>query len=756
MFSEKAAMFLSGIKCKPMVVYFYIGLIVTYDLAAPVLAWKQTWTPNSVVGNEELVDIPRFQGEENDTDYFKILLQEGDHMLVGAKNKMYNISLVTLQEDVDRTLTWVPRKLDTETCMKKDNSQDKCQNYIQVLGKNNGTYYVCGTNAFEPKCRMYRYQEANYPVTDPGYEPVKELSGIGRCPYDPDHNSTAVFSEGKLYSGTVADLQAKDPLIMESEQRIRTEQHDSNMLSEPNFVNSVEIDDKIYFFLRETAVETIKCRKATFSRVARVCKRDLGGKFDNNWTSFFKARLVCSITGEQPFHFDEIASTTNISYGNYMPTNSPSNRSRMFYAVFNTPENSIWGSAVCAYTYNDVVKAFQGPFKGQQTAHHKWKQISVDKTPEPHPSACPDDSKRLPDKTIGFIRSYPLMDSPVEPTGGAPVLMLTNQQSRFTAIAVDWQHFGADRIFYDIIFVGMADGRVLKAINRGSEGNIESVVIEDIQVLAKDEPVKELKIFYKSGEGKLIVTSKKNIVSIPLHRCEKQKKCGDCIALQDPYCAWQSDGSCRAMSTGVHNIQDCPDGGKRTEKVTTTTTTPEPTKSCPTCKCDCKENNTDIILGVNSQEAGTSQDTIHEEVESLEVSVQLPNSQPCAPKYIPVRSEDQIYTASTLAIASVVSIVVALLVGFLIGYRVSLCRNHTRNTEEMISYEQNFGSLRKRSNRNSMSESHNFYTDPTFHDKLKIQKNILISNNIPQKSPNLPNGSIESKTVTPQQAKTYI
>ena len=86
---------------------------------------------------------------------------------------------------------------------------------------------------------------------------------------------------------------------------------------------------------------------------------------------------------------------------------------------------------------------------------------------------------------------------------------------------------------YDICFFCLcplsffsADGRVLKAINRGFEGNIESVVIEDMQVLAKDEPVKELKIFYKSGEGKLIVVSKKNIVSIPLHRCEKQITCG--------------------------------------------------------------------------------------------------------------------------------------------------------------------------------------------------------------------------------------
>ena len=121
-------------------------------------------------------------------------------------------------------------------------------------------------------------------------------------------------------------------------------------------------------------------------------------------------------------------STTNLSHGNYMPTRIPSNRTRMFYGVFNTPENSIWGSAVCAYTYNDVVKAFQGRLKGQQTADHHWKPISKDKMPDIHPSSCPDDSTRLPDKVVDLVRSYPLMDSSINPVGGAPVLMLTNQQ----------------------------------------------------------------------------------------------------------------------------------------------------------------------------------------------------------------------------------------------------------------------------------------------------------------------------------------
>ena len=34
-------------------------------------------------------------------------------------------------------------------------------------------------------------------------------------------------------------------------------------ITDPNFVNAMEIDDKIYFFLRETAVETIRCRKVS-------------------------------------------------------------------------------------------------------------------------------------------------------------------------------------------------------------------------------------------------------------------------------------------------------------------------------------------------------------------------------------------------------------------------------------------------------------------------------------------------------------
>ena len=48
--------------------------------------------------------------------------------------------------------------------------------------------------------------------------------------------------------------------------------------SAPNFVSSLEDEDFVYFFFREAAVEHINCGKSIFSRVARVCKSDTGGK----------------------------------------------------------------------------------------------------------------------------------------------------------------------------------------------------------------------------------------------------------------------------------------------------------------------------------------------------------------------------------------------------------------------------------------------------------------------------------------------
>jgi len=58
-------------------------------------------------------------------------------------------------------------------------------------------------------------------------------------------------------------------------------------------------------------------------------QNDVGGKFllEDNWTTFQKARLNCSRSGDYPFYFDELQDT---HYDQHRA---------LIYAVFTTPES---------------------------------------------------------------------------------------------------------------------------------------------------------------------------------------------------------------------------------------------------------------------------------------------------------------------------------------------------------------------------------------------------------------------------------
>ena len=108
--------------------------------------------------------------------------------------------------------------------------------------------------------------------------------------------------------------------------------------------------------------------QAIFSRVARVCKSDQGGphKFRDNWTSFLKTRLNCSIPGEHPFYFDEVQATSGLIDGH------------LVYGVFTTPDNSISGSAICAFSLKDITQRYVKPhFLQPFTDHSVWKFLKI-------------------------------------------------------------------------------------------------------------------------------------------------------------------------------------------------------------------------------------------------------------------------------------------------------------------------------------------------------------------------------------------
>uniref|UniRef100_A0A8B9JIY6 Sema domain-containing protein n=1 Tax=Astyanax mexicanus TaxID=7994 RepID=A0A8B9JIY6_ASTMX len=241
---------------------------------------------------------------------------------------------------------------------------EECRNYMKVLLSQHGGLFVCGTNAFNPLC-------ANY--TRDTLEMVGEpISGMARCPYDPKHANVALFAEGSLFTGTVTDFLAIDAVIYRSlgeSPALRTIKHDSKWFRG-------EDDDQLQELLRKHS-----CIYFTFSvmvsRVARVCKGDLGGSqrvLEKQWTSFLKARLNCSIPGDSHFYFNLLQSTSPIirMHGR-----------DIILGVFSTPPNSIPGSAVCAFDMQQLARVFEGRFKEQKSPESIWTPVPDELVPKP-------------------------------------------------------------------------------------------------------------------------------------------------------------------------------------------------------------------------------------------------------------------------------------------------------------------------------------------------------------------------------------
>ena len=286
-----------------------------------------------------------------------------------------------------------------------------------------------------------------------------------------------------------------------------------------------------------------------YSRVARVCKNDRGGPQKSGrgqrWTTFLKSRLNCSIPGEFPFYFDEIQGTSSGTVG----------RDKMIYGVFTTPENSISGSAICAFRLADILDSFNGNFKGQANTESNWLPIRDFELPKdaPRPGSCSADSKNLPESTLNFVKSHSLMDQAVDNVYTAPLFVKTAVNERLTVIAVDPEvRTPVDGKTYDIMYVGTTRGKVLKVIsveddrkfdlNKGQTSARKPVVIEEMQVFPYHVSVANVQVVKPkdSDKKKLVVLSDHEVKALPMHRCNaiRVQSCKACVGLQDPHCAW--------------------------------------------------------------------------------------------------------------------------------------------------------------------------------------------------------------------------
>ncbi|KAM4596234.1 semaphorin-6D isoform 4-T4 [Fundulus diaphanus] len=527
------------------------------------VSFPEDIVPLDVVDAHFTRRYPVFRGRPsvNDSQHrldFQLMTKIQDTLFIAGRDQVY---LVSLRESYRneiisyRKLTWRSGQGDREMCAVKGKHRDECHNFIKVLvPRNDDLVFICGTNGFNPMCRYYRLDNLEFDG--------EEINGLARCPFDSKQTNVALFAEGKLYSATVADFQASDSVIYRSMgdgSALRTIKYDSKWLKEPHFLHAAEYGNYVYFFYREIAVEHSNLGKVVYSRVARICKNDVGGSqrvLEKHWTSFVKARLNCSVPGESFFYFDVLQSITDIISINGVPS---------VVGVFTTQMNSIPGSAVCAFSMTDIEKVFMGRFKEQKTPDSVWTPFPEEKLPKPRPGSCAGhgpaasykNSVEFPDDTLQFIKSHPLMDTAVPSIGDEPWFTKTRVRYRLTALAVDGQ--AGPHKNYTVVFIGAESGVVLKVLAKTSLVSLnDSLLLEEIDVFNKakcpsnrEDDKRVLSLHVDNNTHSLYVAFSSCVIRIPLSRCERHSCQKSCIASRDPYCGWKPHGACERIQPGV-------------------------------------------------------------------------------------------------------------------------------------------------------------------------------------------------------------
>uniref|UniRef100_A0A674C6B6 Sema domain, immunoglobulin domain (Ig), short basic domain, secreted, (semaphorin) 3E n=1 Tax=Salmo trutta TaxID=8032 RepID=A0A674C6B6_SALTR len=530
-----------------------------------VFLWSSAHSAQSVyprirLSHKELCELNRtwvFQGPGPSLQTQTMMLEEAhERLYVGAKNTLYSLSLERVNHQY-REIDWASSESQVEDCMMKGKEKPECANYIKVLQQFNTTHLLaCGTGAFNPLCATIKVGHAGQ-VSRFGIFSLELLQIRLTCEHIEGH---------ELYIGLYTDYWENDAALcrLNNQSYTRTERDNRQQLNEPKFIGSVVIpdnddrdDDKVYFFFTERGMDAEGVNKAVYTRVGRVCANDQGGQrmLVNRWSSFLKTRLICSVAGSNGIdtHFDELEDV-------FVLKNKDEKNPEIF-GLFSTTSAVFRGYAVCVYHMNVVRAAFNGQFAHRERPEHRWTPYKG-RVPYPRPGSCASKvngggfsgSKEFPDDVLRFVRSHPVMSSPVLPLHKKPVLLQTEPGGRrLTQIAVD--RVQAQDGHYHVLYIGRDDSVVLKVIsiyNKDTD-TIEEVLLEELQVFKVPVPITEIIISAKRQQ--LYVGSEVGVAQVRLHQCELYgSECADCCLARDPYCAWDGLTCSRYYPAGACTV----------------------------------------------------------------------------------------------------------------------------------------------------------------------------------------------------------
>ncbi|XP_029455360.1 semaphorin-3G isoform X1 [Rhinatrema bivittatum] len=510
-----------------------------------------------------------FIGHRGFLDFRSLYVDEyRDRLFIGGKDTLYSLRLDQTNTDA-KEIYWPPAPGQRDECfLNGKDPATECANYIRLLHPYNRTHLLaCGTGAFHPICVFIYVGHRGEHVFS--MDPGNMENGRGKCPHDPNKPFASTFIGGELYTGLTADFLGRDPVIFRSfgsRSSLRTET-DQRLLNDPKFLaaflipdNDDRDNDKVYFFFTEKAAESEGKGRAIYSRVGRICVNDAGGQrvLVNKWSTFNKARLVCSVPGPGGIdtHFDELEDIF------LLRTKDETNPE--VYALFSTISNVFQGFAVCVYRMADIWEVFNGPFAHKEGPEHQWAAYEG-KVPYPRPGVCPSKitnqprrqyggTKDYPDEVLHFARAHPLMYRSVYPLHGQPVLVKTNLPYQLKQIVVD--RVDAEDGQYDVMFIGTDTGLVLKVISlqKGNFVEAEEVTLEELQIFKAPTSITTMEISVK--RQMLYIGSRVGVAQVKLHHCETYgTACAECCLARDPYCAWDGTSCTRYQSSSKRRFR---------------------------------------------------------------------------------------------------------------------------------------------------------------------------------------------------------
>ncbi|XP_078728502.1 semaphorin-3G-like [Lampetra fluviatilis] len=508
-----------------------------------------------------------------------------ERLFVGARDRVYSLALDGTHSDY-REISWPCTGEQREDCeLKGKDVHEECSNFVRVLQPFNQTHLLaCGTGAFHPLCALVNVGRKAEDHTFK-LEPQSVENGQGRCPFGPKEPFASTVVDGQLYTGLLADFFEEDAAIFRTgtpqHRAIRTEHSNPQVLNEPRFVaahlipdTDDPLDNKVYFFFSERATEADGRSRARFSRIGRVCVNDEGGQrvLVNKWSTFTKARLLCSIPGSDGIdtHFDQLEDVFLLQ--------TSDEKNPEVYAIFSTVSDIFKGFAVCAFSMATIRDVFKGAFAHREEPRHHWATFQG-RVPYPRPGTCLSDltappgsayhsTRGLPDEVLHFARSHPLMDQPVRPRHGRPVFVSTQPGRRLTRIAVD--RVQAQDAAYDAIFLGTDTGQVLKVISISTSQDFppEEIILEEIQVFEKPSPILTMDLSVK--RGKLYVGTREAAAQVSLQQCELYgATCAECCLARDPYCAWDGHSCTKYRHPGKRGVDNWVQPGRKSRGVPT-------------------------------------------------------------------------------------------------------------------------------------------------------------------------------------------